>query len=76
VLTVLGLAGGAAIGAILSMMLVKVLSGVFDPPPSVLAIPWPYLSALFAITVGGLGAVGAAALTAARRSVVTVLHEL
>jgi hypothetical protein len=27
-----------------------VLSGVFDPPPSVIAIPWPYLSAPFAIT--------------------------
>ena len=76
VLTVLGLAGGAAIGAALSIMLVKVLSGVFDPPPSVIAIPWPYLWALFAITVGGLGAVAIAALTAARRSVVTVLHAL
>ncbi|HZA11413.1 FtsX-like permease family protein [Mycobacterium sp.] len=76
VLTVLGLGGGAAIGAILSMMLVKVLGGVFDPPPSVIAVPWPYLWALFAITVGGLGAVGTAALTVTRRSAATVLREL
>ncbi len=41
-------------------MLIKVLTGVFDPPPSSLAIPWTYLG-----TVGGIGlaAVAAAALT-------------
>jgi putative ABC transport system permease protein len=54
VLTLIGLASGTLIGATLSAMLVKVLSGVFDPPPSVIAIPWPYLCALFAVAFGVL----------------------
>ena len=40
VLAVIGLAAGALVGAVLSVMLVKVLTGVFDPPPSTLAVPW------------------------------------
>lgn len=39
--------GGGLIGTILgfgiAQMLVKLLTGVFDPPPEVLAIPWGYL---------------------------------
>ncbi|MCA1695691.1 MAG: hypothetical protein LC749_13725 [Actinobacteria bacterium] len=27
-------------------MLVKVLAGVFDPPPAALAVPWAYLGAV------------------------------
>jgi putative ABC transport system permease protein len=76
VLTTLGLASGALAGAILSTMLVKVLTGVFDPPPSAVAIPWPYLWAILAVTIGGLVVVGAAAVTAARRSGVSMLREL
>ncbi|MFJ1608147.1 ABC transporter permease [Streptomyces sp. NPDC088253] len=43
-LTVGGLAGGALIGWALSEMLVKVLTGVFDPPPASLAVPGGYLA--------------------------------
>ncbi|MFD7370800.1 ABC transporter permease [Streptomyces mirabilis] len=39
-----GLAGGALIGWALSEMLVKVLTGVFDPPPASLAVPGGYLA--------------------------------
>lgn len=49
--TVGGLTAGALGGWVLSEMLVKVLTGVFDPPPppppSSLAVPWVYL-----VTVG------------------------
>ncbi|MGW7595055.1 FtsX-like permease family protein, partial [Streptomyces rubiginosohelvolus] len=41
-LTAAGLTGGALIGWALTQMLVKVLTGVFDPPPEAVAVPWPY----------------------------------
>jgi len=40
VVTVFGLVGGAVAGWALSRMLVAVLNGVFDPPPSTIAVPW------------------------------------
>jgi putative ABC transport system permease protein len=39
-------------------MLVKVLTGVFDPPPDVLTVRWGYLSAVVLITVGTVAAPG------------------
>ncbi|MBA3523604.1 MAG: hypothetical protein H0T85_03430 [Geodermatophilaceae bacterium] len=44
--TLLGLATGALAGWVLSRGLVRVLTGVFDPPPSALAVPWLYLGTL------------------------------
>ncbi|MDE2462288.1 MAG: ABC transporter permease [Alphaproteobacteria bacterium] len=38
-----GAVGGAVIGLTVAEMLVKLLSGVFDPPPEALSIPWTYL---------------------------------
>ena len=38
-----GAAGGTIIGLTVAEMLVKLLSGVFDPPPEALSIPWTYL---------------------------------
>jgi putative ABC transport system permease protein len=43
---VAGLVTGAATGWGLSYLLVKVLTGVFDPPPTSLSIPWFYLGAV------------------------------
>jgi putative ABC transport system permease protein len=76
VLTVGGLVAGAAIGTLLSQMLVKVLTGVFDPPPSVLAVPWSYLTAVGVITVAALVLVSAVAVRMARRPAISVLREL
>ena len=42
-------------------MLVKVLTGVFDPPPSAIAVPWAYLTAVAVLIVGCLVAVTAGA---------------
>ena len=36
-------------------MLVKVLTGVFDPPPDALAVPWGYLAAVVALALGAVG---------------------
>jgi putative ABC transport system permease protein len=76
VLIVGGLAAGAGIGTLLSQMLVKVLTGVFDPPPSVLAVPWPYLVAVGGITVTALVLVSAFTVRIARRPAISVLREL
>lgn len=61
---VLGLLTGSAAGWGLSQMLVKVLTGVFDPPPTSLAFPWTYLVVVAVSSVVAIG--GAAVLTAGR----------
>ncbi|MEV6765665.1 FtsX-like permease family protein [Streptomyces sp. NPDC051105] len=68
-----GLAGGALIGWALSEMLVKVLTGVFDPPPAALAIPGVYLALTGA---AALAAILAAALNGSRRSHRPAVEEL
>ena len=70
------MATGAAVGWLLSQVLVKVLSGVFDPPPATLTIPWVYLGGTALITVVGLGVAAAGALRQGRRAPVSVLGEL
>ncbi|MFJ9034324.1 FtsX-like permease family protein [Streptomyces sp. NPDC102274] len=71
-----GLAAGTALGWALSRMLVKVLSGVFDPPPSQIAVPWAYLGATAGITVAALAVAAWAAVRHARRPPLTELREL
>jgi putative ABC transport system permease protein len=57
-------------------MLVKVLTGVFDPPPAALSLPWAYLG-----LVAGLAAAGAIIATLVtiaitRRPAITTLRDL
>ncbi|MEU1341331.1 FtsX-like permease family protein [Streptomyces sp. NPDC005827] len=68
-----GLAGGALIGWALSEMLVKVLTGVFDPPPAALSVPGAYLALTGA---AALAAVLAAALNGIRGSHRPAVEEL
>ncbi len=58
-----GLPAGVLIGLVVAEMLVKLLSGVFDPPPEWLALPWAYLAGVLAV---GAGAAAAAVLLAGR----------
>lgn len=71
-----GLAAGAIDGLVLSAMLVKVLSGVFDPPPASLAVPWAYLTAMTTIALLAVLAAGAGTLRSARRAPLRTLREL
>jgi putative ABC transport system permease protein len=71
-----GLLLGAAIGAGITLMLVKVLTGVFDPPPDSIAVPWAYLAAVLALTVAATGAAGAVTLRALRRPAIEELRDL
>ncbi|HEY0645963.1 MAG TPA: ABC transporter permease, partial [Nocardioides sp.] len=69
----IGLASGGLIGWAMSRMLVKVLSGVFDPPPAALAIPWGYL---MSVAVAALAAVAAASIVASRLSASATVADL
>ena len=54
-----GLILGAAMAAALSITLVDVLTGVFDPPPDVLSIPWGSLIAVAGAVIGTVVLAGA-----------------
>jgi len=74
-LAVGGLAAGAAIGWALSEVLAVVLSGVFDPPPDALTVPWSYLTAVAVTTVAALTAAAGLAIRLSRRSPISVLRQ-
>jgi putative ABC transport system permease protein len=57
-------------------MLVKVLTGVFDPPPEALAVPWGYLLAVAALTCGAVLLAGAGTLRVLRRPAIEQLRDL
>ncbi len=69
-----GLVAGAISGWALSAMLVKVLTGVFDPPPDVLTIPWGYLSVLVVVALGSVALAAGAAVRATRRASIAMLR--
>ena len=71
-----GLGLGAVVAAGISLMLVKVLTGVFDPPPAAPAVPWAYLAAVVALTLAAAGAAGAVSLRALRRPAIEELRDL
>jgi putative ABC transport system permease protein len=71
-----GLLAGAAGGWALSQMLVMVLTGVFDPPPSALAVPWVYLVLVAGLSSVAVAAVARWAVRASRRSPISVLRDL
>ncbi len=71
-----GLLAGAVAGFVLSHMLVKVLTGVFDPPPSALSVPWGYLALVAAIAAAATAVAAWRALVSASRPAINKLREL
>jgi putative ABC transport system permease protein len=71
-----GIIAGAVAGWALSEMLVAVLSGVFDPPPAALAIPWGYLGTAVALSVVAVAAVVLSGTRGLLRSPTSLLREL
>jgi putative ABC transport system permease protein len=68
-----GLLAGILLGWALSATLVAVLTGVFDPPPDALTVPWWSLAG---IAVAAIAAILVSALTAARRSTEPAVETL
>ena len=71
-----GLVAGALGGWVLSLTLVKVLTGVFDPAPSSLAVPWLYLAVVGGIAVVSTTAAASAVVRGARRPATELLRAL
>jgi putative ABC transport system permease protein len=71
-----GLVLGTVIAVTITEMLVKVLTGVFDPPPDYLAVPWGYLATVLALVGAAVAAAGALTLRALRRPAIEELRDL
>jgi putative ABC transport system permease protein len=76
VVSVGGLVGGAVAGWALTQMLVKVLTGVFDPPPAHLAVPWAYLVSVLLIAGVAMAAAATVAIRMALQPAVQQLRDL
>jgi putative ABC transport system permease protein len=74
--TVGGLIVGTAAAALVADMLVKVLTGVFDPPPDTFAAPWGYLAAFVAVTGAATALAGLATLRSLLRGSIEELRDL
>jgi putative ABC transport system permease protein len=57
-------------------VLVDVLTGVFDPPPDFLSIPWGYLIAVVGAIVATVVLAGVVTLRALRRPAIEALRDL
>jgi putative ABC transport system permease protein len=71
-----GLVLGAAIASGITLLLIKVLTGVFDPPPDSLAIPWGYLTSEVVLTLAAVAVAGAITLRRLRRPAIEELRDL
>jgi len=73
-------AGGIALGALagwgLSFVIVKELTGIFDPPPQHLFVPWGYLMLVSLVTIGAVAAAGVSAVRATRRPAIQMVRDL
>jgi putative ABC transport system permease protein len=66
ILTVAGMTGGLMTGALIAAELIKVLNGIFDPPPQRPAVPWTFIGAVLLVVVGAaaVATIGSARWTA------------
>ena len=71
-----GLLMGAIGAAWLTWMLVKLLTGVFDPPPTRPAVPWSYLATVTVVATAAVTAAGLATLRALRHPAIETLRDL
>jgi putative ABC transport system permease protein len=73
---VAGLLSGAVTGWGLSFLLVKVLTGVFDPPPAGLAVPWLYVISVAVCTAVAIAGAAAYISIRTRDNAREVLREI
>jgi putative ABC transport system permease protein len=71
-----GIAIGALVGWVLAYVFVKILTGVFDPPPGSLSIPWTRLAAVLAAIAAAVTVACLGALRSIRRSQPQILRDL
>jgi putative ABC transport system permease protein len=71
-----GVVLGTAAAVWITYMLVKLLTGVFDPPPAHAAVPWRYLAESGGIALLAVAAAGVSTLRALRRPPLETLRDL
>jgi putative ABC transport system permease protein len=76
VIQVCGSIIGIALGFGIAQMLVTILTGVFDPAPEFLSIPWPYLILMVVAAIASMMAAVLSMQVASRRPVVEALRDL
>ncbi|MDQ6767964.1 MAG: ABC transporter permease [Candidatus Eremiobacteraeota bacterium] len=67
---------GIALGFLIAQVLVKTLTGVFDPPPSGLTVPWGYLAGLLLAAIASTLIAVAIILRVTHKAVVSALRGL
>ncbi|MFN2490846.1 MAG: ABC transporter permease [Actinomycetota bacterium] len=73
---ILGVVAGIASGSLLSWVLVKILTGVFDPPPSTLSVPWSYFGVVSLLLAGSALVSGWSTIRRMRSPAMGILREL
>ena len=72
--------GGIMLGVLagwgLSFVIVKELTGVFDPPPQHLSIPWAYLAVIGVVTLVAVVGAALGTIGATRRPAMRILRDL
>jgi putative ABC transport system permease protein len=71
-----GLALGAISGWLLSLMIVRILTGVFDPPPQHLSVPGGYVALFVLAVVVSVTTAGWVAITLAWRPSLKIIRDL
>ena len=67
---------GAVAGWRQAQPLIKIVTGLFDPPPASVAVPWGYLGLMGGSAVVAAAAAGELAIWASRRPVIETIHDL
>ena len=76
VVAVGGAVAGVALGWVLAEMLASVLTGVFDPPPVALSVPWVYLTGMAVVIVAALAVASGLITRLAGRDAVSAFREI
>ena len=71
-----GIILGCASGWIFTNVVIKILTGVFDPPPTTLAVPWSYLALVGGVGIAAVVAASVAATRNTRRPAIDTIREL
>jgi putative ABC transport system permease protein len=71
-----GLILGSASGWLLAAMIVKILTGDFDPPPAHLFIPWVYLVSVGLAAIGAILVASWSAIRSTRRPAIEIIRDL
>lgn len=67
---------GTLTGFVLAWMLVKLLTGAFDPPPEYLSVPWPYIGTLIVVALASVALAVIGALRETRVPAVQRMREI